>query len=276
MKTIATPFRCFATVLFALASLQAFGPESSAALVPYRSAVLADGAIAYYEFDETTGTVAMDSSGGGHHGTYLGGYLLGDPAGRIGLGTSVNFNGTDARVRIPDSAAFDFGLGAFTIELWFNSDSNARGDLFTYKGAGNDFGLHSGSQGAGTVSYYHNAFRTSPGTLLSSDPWHYLVATRDALGAVTLYLDGLVAQIGTDPDTMNIANDLLIGANHNGDPGTPTIPFNGSIDEVAIYPVALNAGQVANHFATAAVPEPSTISLLLCGLAPFIARRRFR
>jgi hypothetical protein len=75
---------------------------------------------------------------------------------------------------------------------------------------------------------------------------------------------------------MNIVNDLLIGANHNGDPGNPETPFNGSIDEVAIYPVALSAGQVSNHFTLASVPEPSAVSLLLCGLAPLFARRRLR
>jgi hypothetical protein len=271
----ATPFRCFATVLLALASLQAFGPESSAALVPYRNAVLTDGAVAYYEFDETAGTMAMDSSGGGHHGTYLGVYLLSDPAARAGLGNSVNFDGAGARVRIPDSPAFDFGTGAFTIELWFNSDNSDRGDLFTCKGTGGDFGLHSGSQGAGTVSIFHNTFRTSPATL-SGGGWNYLVVTRDALGAVTLYLDGAVAQTGTDPDSMNIANDLLIGANHDGNPGSPDTFFNGNIDEVAIYPVALSAAQVSNHFAAAAVPEPSTISLLLCGLVPLVTRYRSR
>jgi len=251
----------------------ALGPDASAALAPYRSAVLADGAVAYYEFDETTGSTAADSAGGDNNGTYLGGYLLGEFAGGAGLGSAVNFNGADARVRIPDSAAFDFGTGAFSIELWFDTDSNDRGDLFTYKGAGGDFGLHSGSQAANTVSYYHNGFRTNPAAV-SSNPWRYLVATRDALGVVTLYLDGVVAQTGTDPDTMNIAGDLLIGANHSGDPGTPAIAFNGSIDEVAIYPVALSAGQVSNHFSLAAVPEPSVVSLLLCGLTPLFARRR--
>jgi hypothetical protein len=28
--------------------------------------------------------------------------------------------GSNARVRIPDSATFDLGTGAFSIELWFN------------------------------------------------------------------------------------------------------------------------------------------------------------
>jgi Concanavalin A-like lectin/glucanases superfamily len=275
VKIAAPRFLCSVACLFALAGMLAHCPNASAALVPYRSAVLADGAVAYYEFDETAGTTATDSSGGDNNGTYLGGYILGEPAGRAGLGSAVNFNGSNARVRIPDSATFDLGTGAFSIELWFNSDSNDRGDLFTYKGAGGDFGLHSGSQAANTVSYFHNSFRTNPAAL-SGDPWHYLVATRDAFGAVTLYLDGSIAQTGTDSDTMNIVNDLLIGANHDGDPGNLETPFNGSIDEVAIYPVALSAGQVSNHFNLASVPEPSAVSLLLCGLAPLFARRRLR
>jgi trimeric autotransporter adhesin len=275
MKIAAPRFLSTVSCLFSLAGVLALCSDASAAFVPYRSAVLADGAVAYYEFDETTGTTAADSAGGDNNGTYLGGYLLGEPGGRAGLGSAVNFNGSDARVRIPDSATFDFGTGAFSIELWFNTDGTDRGDLFTYKGVGGDFGLHSGSQAVNTVSYFHNSFRTSAAAL-SGDPWHYLVATRDALGAVTLYVDGAVAQTGTDPDTMNIVSDLLIGANHGGDPANPAIPFNGSIDEVAIYPVALSAAQVSNHFSLASVPEPSAVSLLLCGLAPLFARRRVR
>ena len=112
---IATPRFLFTVAcLFALAGMLAPFPNASAALAPYRSAVLADGAVAYYEFDETSGTTATDSAGGDNNGTYLGGYLLGESAGGVGLGSAVNFNGSDARVRIPDSATFDFGTGAFS------------------------------------------------------------------------------------------------------------------------------------------------------------------
>ena len=44
---------------------------------------------------------------------------------------------------------------------------------------------------------------------------------------------------------MNIASDLLIGTNHTGDPGNPTLNFAGWIDEVAIYGSALTEAVTA-------------------------------
>src|SRR6188768_1222096 len=87
--------------------------QAGAALTAYRNAVLADGATGYWEFEETTGSVANDSASGGgsNNGTFVGGTVLNQTGGPVGLGRSVSFNGADARVRIPDNAIFDLGTG---------------------------------------------------------------------------------------------------------------------------------------------------------------------
>ena len=36
---------------------------------------------------------------------------------------------------------FDRGTGDFAVEMWMNADVTSRGDLFTYKGGGSDFGI---------------------------------------------------------------------------------------------------------------------------------------
>ena len=255
-------------------TLAALPGTAHAALTAYRNAVIADGATAYWEFEETTGTTAADSVGGDNNGTYLGGTVLNQTTGPIGLGRSVSFNGTDARVRIPDAATFDVGSSAFSVEVWYRANNTTRGDLFTYKGAGGDFGIHSSSQSANTTSLYHNTYRIQNAPVIAAGgAWNHLVAVRSG-GTISMYVNGVLSQSVADPDTMNITNDLLIGSNHLGDPGNLTLLFNGNIDEVAFYPAALSAAQVSNHFALAAVPEPAATSILL--LAGTLALRRRR
>jgi hypothetical protein len=89
-----------------------------------------------------------------------------------------------------------------------------------------------------------------------------------------IYIDGDLRGASTDSDSMNIANDLLIGTNHNGDPGSPTLNYTGLIDEVAIYGTVLSEAQIDNHILLASVPEPATASMLLLGVAGLAARRR--
>src|SRR5687768_16607628 len=114
---------------------------SHAAATAYRNAVLADGATAYYEFDEASGlTTASDSAGGDNGGTLAGTVTYGQGSAFPGLNTGAGFTGAGA-VRIPDAAVFDLGTGPFSLEAWFFTNNDGRGDLFTYKGGGGDFGL---------------------------------------------------------------------------------------------------------------------------------------
>src|SRR5688572_6270941 len=107
MKTYALRFSCSVSPLtvgsrkektLLVAGIAALGmmiSPAEAALTAYRSAVLGDGATAYWEFEETTGTVANDSAGGDNNGTFLGGMGLNQTGGPIGLGRSAGFDGVD-------------------------------------------------------------------------------------------------------------------------------------------------------------------------------------
>jgi hypothetical protein len=261
-------------LLTGAAALGILSGQAEAALTAYRTAVLADGATAYYEFEETSGTVANDSAGADNNGAFLGGTGLNQSGGPVGLGRSVSFNGTDARVRIPDNAIFDLGTGAFSVEMWYRANTTARGDLFTYKGTGGDFGIHSSSTSVNTTSVYHNNYRIQNAPVNpAGGGWNHLVCTRSGT-TISMYVNGSLAQTGTDAETMNISNDLLIGSNHNGTPDSLVLLFSGNIDEVAFYPSALSAAQVANHFALSSVPEPGAAGMMLLGGALMIRRRR--
>lgn len=255
---------------------------SYGALPSYRNAVLADNPIVYYEMDETTGFSAADTAsanGGANTGTYrndganLQGLTLGAASAAPGLGTAVDFTG--GNIRIPDNAAFDLGLGAYTIEFWFNPDGTARGDVFTYKGGGGDLGIHWSGNTAQRVHLYHDGFDAISDTNLATGQFYHVAITRaSAGGALTIYVNGAVAGSGTAgaADTLNIANDLLIGSNFGANIDTPAITFDGRIDEVAIYGTALSQARVQAHIA--AVPEPAATGLLVAAAATALARRR--
>jgi hypothetical protein len=223
----------------------------------YSAAVAGAGPIAWWRFEETSGTSATNagSLGAVVNATYQGGTTLAQPGPRPPAQSGFEpgnlaprLNGTTGRVQVPDHVAFDFGNGAYTIAMWFNpSNAAVRGDLFTYKVSGNDYGIHLASSGASTVSVYHNAF-IGTGGAVSNGQWHFLAVTRATNGLTRAYLNGTAIFSGNDGASMNIASDLVIGANHSGTPATPSIPFNGLLDEVAIYNRELSAAEVASQF----------------------------
>ena len=238
----------------------------------YISEVLADDPIAWYRFEESSGLTAFDSSvsGANHDAVYAGTVTPGASGPTLALGNAADFT-PQAAVRITDHADFDLGTGDFSLELWFKADVGTRGDLFTYKGTGGDFGLHSsGAGGSNTVQVFHGGF-VSDQAGVAVGSWHHFVLSR-ASGMSSVYVDGALRETVAHGNTLNITNDLLIGSNHTGDPAARAIGFTGQIDEVAFYNTALDVSRVEAHFA-AAIPEPSTLSML--GLGLLLVLRRF-
>ena len=88
------------------------GPFSNAA-----SAVTAQtnssGLVAAYGFNEATGTTVTDASGNGNVGTLAN--TVWTAAGKYG--GALSFNGTNARVDIPNSASLQLSSG-MTLEAW--------------------------------------------------------------------------------------------------------------------------------------------------------------
>lgn len=232
------------------AALALVGAAQMASALTYEQTILADNPVVYLPFNEAAGGTASNagSLGAAGNGAYNN-VTLGGQAILPQLGTAAQFNGANSNVRITDNAAFDVGSGPFSVELWYNTTTAARGDLFTYKGGGGDYGIHSNSENGNSASSYFNGFNGQ--ALTATNQWHHLVATRAADGTYNVYRNGVLASTNNDLDTWNIANDILIGANHDGNPSNPLIPFAGRIDEVAIYNTALSAGSVTAHYTAA-------------------------
>ena len=76
------------------------------------------GLVAYWKFDEGSGTTVSDSSGNGNTGTLVNGPLW--TAGRVG--NALFFDGIDDNVTVPDSNSLDLS-SSFTLSAWVNPAS---------------------------------------------------------------------------------------------------------------------------------------------------------
>jgi len=74
--------------------------------------------LVWYKFDETSGTIAHDSSGNGHDGT-----LNGDPQWMPGqINGALDFGGDGDHVIDDDAGDYLNGLSALTVAVWIKSD----------------------------------------------------------------------------------------------------------------------------------------------------------
>ncbi|MCP4730254.1 MAG: LamG domain-containing protein [Roseibacillus sp.] len=232
-----------------LASLASLGSTSSltAGNPVYTSEVLADNPVAYYQFDETTGTIAADSAAhpsGPFNGTYTGAVALGTVGAHPNLGTAADLTGGFVEAPI---------IGIFqdsTIEAWLQMDTLAAGCCTSIASAGNwsSQALHWNIKSGGDLEHAVNGqgnSNTTPGAIVADGlTWYHIVVTQNA-GETTTYIDGVaVADNG-----INHAGPVAFG-NTNFQIGAwnGARLLDGRIDEFAIYDSALSAGRVQAHF----------------------------
>ena len=215
------------------------------------SAVAVPGLVAAYSFDEGSGTTVADASGSGNGGTASG--TTWTSSGKFG--SALVFNGSSARVTVPDSASLRLTTG-MTLEAWVypTTVSSAWRDVI-YK-ANDNYYLEGTSDNASRPGG-GGTFLSSPvyGTAaLTANSWSHLALTYDKV-TLRLYVNGV--QVASAAATANIAtssNPLQIG----GDDIYGQF-FSGRIDEVRIYNRALSATEVQTDMNTpvgGTVPPP--------------------
>ena len=201
--------------------------------------------IAHWTFDGN----ALDSSGGGHDGTFRpsASYDLG---GAPGYGSAANFGGdsidNNRYIDIPPSTAFDFGTGDFSMAFWYKADSPS-----------SDFGeriLGSFTPSSQVVIYTSNTddliFRlykdstlaavTAENAIISDGAWHHVAAVREG-SDLRLYSDGSLSASEASAGGFNVISEsgYRIGA-------TDSVgrSFEGSLDDIRIYNRALPVGDI--------------------------------
>ena len=243
-----------------------------AAPTAYANAVLADSPYLYYRLGEASGTTVADSSGNARNGTYAGGFTLAQAGDTDGgnSDTAVLLDGTSGYLTTPTSAeSFGTNMAHCSFEFVFKTASgySAAGELAgVYNGSGGQDNFHitlnenaTGGAAPNEIRFYvgnddadYNAVYFTDATVFDGN-YHHLVYV-NVSGTMTAYVDG-VAQMtqasaaGTVTPFVTLSHPFYIGAQNNGNNGAGQAPFAAAtIDEVAFYPVALTAQQVAAHY----------------------------
>ena len=214
----------------------------------YSAQVLADGATAYFRFQEPAGaTVALDSSGNGLTAPVSGkatfGVLGALPwAGSTGLTLAPAAGAVPmATVQMPDC-----GVGAsppgITVEIWINTTSTTGWAFMQYPASGVGLPIMQVLSGSGTVAVDFIGGGNLIGSAVVNDgTWHHIVAAYGVgSGGGQLYVDGVLdvsnATTPSSAHTLPVTGQLV------------AIAGTGSVAEFAVYPTQFNSTQVATHF----------------------------
>jgi len=203
--------------------------------------------------NEPSGTI-FDSSGNGNNGTQSGGVTYGADG---KFNTSLQFDGSNDYVDFGNQADFnDFG-DSITLEAWvFPTNYAVSGQDFPTvidKDYANQFSMYfdrnGGSQDAFlVVDMWTNGARNTIDTLSTfpRNKWYHLAFTYDGSTASIYVNNTIFAQESVSGNINNVNKALLVGAGWEG--SSVTYPFEGIIDEVAVYNRSLNAQEIREHY----------------------------
>lgn len=251
--------------------------------------------VAYYTFDEGSGTTAADTAI-----TYEPGDVAQNATqnqGTIGwtssglIGGALDLNGSSSLVVGGDPLN---GTSAMTISLWVNVDDNPGYDGVFQSRNNENWGIN--IEG-GSVANLHIDYRfdnppvgtggsqgidSANGSVVAGD-WEHVVMTWDDSGNGSVWLDGALVNSPSGLTTSYVSTTWYVG----DDNCCGGRELNGQIDDIAVWDEVLSASDIAKIFADGtsanpigapaaiAVPEPSSCTVLAAlGLLGLTRRKR--
>jgi RHS repeat-associated protein len=230
---------------FTTVSFDSAGRELSSQVT---STTDAEGLVAAYGFEESSGTSTADKSGNENNGKLEN--LTRVIQGRFGR--ALDFDSVSDKVSVSDSNSLD-PSGALTLEAWVRPDASGTSQTIINK---------IGSTGCSTPAYAlvastsagapqpkatacNSSFSADPSFKLPPGIWSHLAMTIDASRTTKIYLNGYQIATGTVANSPAASTGTLqIG------PG-----FDGLIDEVRVYNRALSQPEVFSDMTMAVDPD---------------------
>jgi hypothetical protein len=216
--------------------------------------VAPSGLVAYWKFDEGSGTTVSDSSGNGNTGTLVNGPLW--TAGRVGNG--LYFDGIDDNITVPDSNSLDLS-SSFTLSAWVNPASTFT-DFRSILAKNYKYYLYASSTGfCGDGSPLGGLYDGMDITVCQPSPlpaniWTHLTVTYNG-STLTLYRNGVAVATSTVSGTLSPSTGILqVAASQYGE------YFQGFIDEVRIYNRALSNTEIQTIYQQDSVAASQTVT----------------
>ncbi len=260
MKTTSRSQRVLAATLGALlvlpVGLPIVSPRTAAAVRTYAEAVLyTPDLVSYWQLTEAEGDFVDLRAGhgavpSGEPERLSSGPLPGPDAGAVGFPSAGDY------LTVTDHEDLDLADGPFSIEVWLRRDvDSGTNQIVLSKQAGGyvlgidpDDRLYFGQSGGQPIV-------AEEGETPADGTWHHVVLTRVGIGSgnTRLYKDGAEVTVELAPSISltDTDEDLVVGRE------TSASPLGGSLAHLAIYGRALEASEVAGHYAAARDPCPA-------------------
>lgn len=221
---------------------------------PYKAAVLADSPVIYWRLDETSGTVAADTSGNGNAGTYAEDVSLLTAAGLLTTSTDkgILLPSTAVGVTIanPINTSLNWSVEAL-IKPTVVPPTSGVGAIFMLGPSGGNPEID--IQDAGSGTFFFRVMRSglsqifrSTSTFAYGTRVHVVLTFASATGDLLLYENGVQDANTGSMAYGNAGGNILFGmANF----GSNSYSCQGYADEAAVYSTTLSATRVAAHYA---------------------------
>jgi hypothetical protein len=223
----------------------------------------------YLNFDEGSGSFALDSSGNGNAGTLYN-------ASRIesgGCSRALSFANPDSYVAIP-FRVLNHPSKEITVSTWFYIDNFTTASLVSgYHNGGYRLGFDDGYDLWWTVNLENTGDVSVPlqHENIALHQWHQVTGTYDG-NTMKIYLDGILRNQMNATGRIHYEdnNYVILGA----EAGASDIPvqcppsFAGGLDEVRIYPAALSYNQVMDDRLRCLEGERSPPAVAIPEIAP--------
>lgn len=224
------------------------GSGDAGTVSAYRSAVLADGPLAYWRLGEAVAGLATDEIGL-HPGVYQKAGGLKSTEGATGdRDKAVLFDGVGS-INVGD--VFDFAGQPFSVELWAKPSSVTTGyrRLVSKERFSPDQGWHFEVSPDLKIDFDIRRDGVSDGLSanVTPDVFTHVVVTFD-LSTLRLYLNSV--NVASRPTTLGLIATTGTGLTLGGIDGSPEA-FLGALDDIALYGKVLTSAQISAHYAAA-------------------------
>ncbi len=207
---------------------------------------------AEWRFDECGGAVAQDDEDAGGTGTLSGAPTWSTDT-PLGTGCSIQFNGQNTSVDANSRTAVPSGNKARSVFAWIKTTAQSgcivsMGNQLYRRAFNLVYGYTTpGVLGLGADS--DDVYPTS-GATLSDGKWHFVGVVYDGVNVLKFYVDGQLDNTASPPVTYDTdGSSVRIGGSYQ--PGAEHW-FNGDIDDVRIYDIAVTADAAHALFAQTA------------------------